>query len=169
MIISQIAAMSGNRVIGKENELPWDMPDDMAYFNRVTMGHYIVMGRKNYESNRGALPGRTNIVLTRNKSWSVPDAIVLHDLDDAIELAGKNGEEELFIIGGGEIYRLSLPLTQRIYLTLIDTEVEGDVTYPELPEEEWKIVSADPHPADQRNPYPYTFYIYERIPKTLNP
>lgn len=163
MIISQITAISRNRVIGKNNTLPWDMPDDMAYFNRLTMGHYIVLGRKNYESNKKALPGRTNIVLTRNQGWSVPDAIVLHDLDDAIELAKKNGEEELFIIGGGEIYRLSLPVTQRIYLTLIDTEVEGDVTYPELSADQWKMVSADPHPADQHNPYPYTFYIYDRI------
>jgi dihydrofolate reductase len=114
MIISQIAAVSLNHVIGVNNGLPWKMPRDTAYFKGKTMGHYIVMGRRNYEDEGEALPGRVNIVLTRNKEYIITDGIVVHQMEDAITIAEKAGEKELFIVGGEEIYKLAMPFTNRI-------------------------------------------------------
>ncbi len=167
MIISQIAAMARNRVIGRDNRLPWHMPDDLAWFFRVTRGHHIIMGRRNYEANGRALPGRTNIVITRKKTYEAPGCVVVHSIAEALDYARRQGEQEAFIVGGGEIYAATLSLADRIYLTLIDTDAEGDVFFPELDPAEWQVVSKEPHKADQRNPYDYTFYIFER--KTKNP
>ena len=165
MIVSQIAAMARNRVIGRDNRLPWHMPDDLAWFFRITRGHHIIMGRRNYEANGRALPGRTNIVITRNPHYQAPGCVVVQTIAEALGYARHHGEEEAFIVGGGQIYAATLSLTDRIYLTLIDTEVEGDAFFPELDLREWKIVREDPHKADQRNPFDYTFYIYERTTK----
>jgi dihydrofolate reductase len=162
MLISQIAAMARNRVIGRDNRLPWHMPDDLAWFFRITRGHHIIMGRRNFEANGKALPNRTNIVVTRNKNYQAPGCVVVHTLDEAIGYARDHGEEEAFIVGGGEIYAATLPLADRIYLTIIETEVEGDTFFPEPDPQEWKEVSREPHRADERNPYDYTFYIFER-------
>ncbi len=162
MMISQIAAMARNRVIGRNNRLPWHMPDDLAYFFRVTKGHHIIIGRKNYEANGKALPGRVNIVITRNSQYQAPGCIVVHTIPEALEYAETQREKEVFIAGGSAIYTAILPLTDRIYLTIIEAEVEGDTYFPEINPEHWHIVSQEAHPADARNPYPYTFYIYER-------
>ena len=165
MIISQIAAMSRNRVIGRDNTLPWHMPDDLAYFFRITKGHHIIMGRRNYESNGKALPGRVNIVVTRNKDYLAPGCMVVHSVQEALDYAKKQGEKEVFIVGGGTLYAATLTITERIYLTLLDAYVEGDTFFPELDPQLWQVVSEEFHPADDRNPYNYTFYIFERKPK----
>ena len=162
MIISQIVAVSLNNVIGKDNGLPWSMPTDSAYFKNKTWGHYIVTGRKNYEAEKKALPGRTNIVLTRNEKLKLADAIVVQKLEDAIAISKKAGEKELFIVGGEEIYRLANLVTNRIYLTRIHAILEGDTYYPEINHEAWQQVSIDKRKADENNPYDYDFIIYER-------
>jgi dihydrofolate reductase len=162
MLISQIAAMARNRVIGRDNRLPWHMPDDLAWFFRITRGHHIIMGRRNFEANGKALPGRTNIVITRNPDYRAPGCVVVHTIEEALAYARSHGEEEAFIVGGGEIYAATLPLTGRVYLTIIETEVEGDTLFPELDPLEWEVTSREPHRADERNPFDYTFYIFER-------
>jgi len=162
MIISQIAAVSLNGVIGVNNGLPWKMPDDTAYFKAKTLGHHIVMGRKNYEAEGKALPGRVNIVLTRNENYRISDGLVVNQLEDAFELARKAGETEMFIVGGEEIYKLAMPFTDRIYLTRIHTEVEGDTFYPKPDFNEWKEISKIRHKKDQSNPFDYDFLVFER-------
>ncbi len=161
-MISQIVAVSTNNVIGVNNGLPWHMPGDMAYFKEKTWGHHIVTGRRNYEAEGKALPGRVNIVLTRNADFSIADGIVVHQLPDAIDLARKAGETELFIVGGEEIYKLAMPLTDKIYLTRIHAEVEGDTFYPEIDMNIWKEVSRIEHQKDAQNPYDFDFLVYER-------
>jgi len=162
MIISQIVAASQNNVIGKDGGLPWHMPTDMAWFKEKTWGHHIVTGRKNYEAEGKALPGRVNIVLTQNKEFEISDGVVLHELEEAIDFARKAGEEELFIVGGEEIYKLAMSVTDRIYLTRIHAVVEGDTFYPELDLNSLHQKSIDKRKADERNPYNYDFIIYER-------
>lgn len=162
MIVSQIVAASTNNVIGVNNGLPWHMPVDSAYFKKITWGHHIVMGRRNYEAEGRALPGRVNIVLTRNKAFQISDGIVVHELDDAIKMAQSAGENELFIVGGEEIYKLAMPHTDRIYFTRIYTYLEGDTFYPELDLEHWQQLSIDRRKADDQNPFDYDFLIYEK-------
>ena len=162
MIISQIVAVSLNNVIGKDNGLPWHMPTDMAYFKNKTWGHHIVTGRRNYEAEGKALPARVNLVLTRNPGFQIRDGIVVHQLDEAIEIANRSEEDELFIVGGAEIYKLAMQVTERIYLTRIHAQIEGDTFYPELDMTVWKQVSIDRRKADEKNPYDYDFIIYER-------
>jgi dihydrofolate reductase len=162
MIISQIVAVSLNNVIGKDNGLPWHMPTDMAYFKNTTWGHHIVTGRRNYEAEGKALPGRVNIVLTRNPDFQIGDGLVVHQLDEAIEIARKAGEDELFISGGAEIYKLAMPVTNRIYLTRIHAHMEGNTFYPGLDVNIWKEVSIDRRKADENNPFDYDFIVYER-------
>ena len=163
MIISQIVAASLNHVIGVNGGLPWHMPTDSKYFKEKTLGHHIVTGRRNYEVEGKALPGRVNIILTRNSDYKIPDGIVVHTLTDAIDIARKAGETELFIVGGEEIYKLAMPVTDRIYLTRIHTEVEGDTFYPELDMNIWKEVSCEKHKKDEQNPFDYDFLVYERV------
>lgn len=165
MIISQIAALAKNRVIGRDNDLPWKLPDDMKFFMNTTKGHYVVMGRKNYESlheKYKPLPNRVNIVVTRQKAYQAPGCILVHNIEDAIDVARKGGENELFIIGGAEIYKQSLDHTHRLYLTEIHASVEGDTFFPEVRNSEWKEVSRNSHPADDRHAYAFDFVIYER-------
>jgi dihydrofolate reductase len=163
MIISHIVAVSENNVIGKNNRLPWQMPADIACFNRITKGHYVIMGRKNYESEGKALKERINIVITRNRKFKINDGIIVHSLKDALDIPRKNKEEEVFIVGGGTIYEQSIDIADRIYLTRIHTIIEGDVFYPELNKTDWKLVSEIFNNKDNRNPFNYTFCIYERI------
>lgn len=162
MIISQIVAASFNNVIGKNNALPWKMPTDMAYFKKTTWGHHIVTGRKNYEAEGKALPGRVNIILTRNFNYKIPDGIVVQRFDDAIAYASKVDEEELFVVGGAEIYKLAMPFTDRIYLTRIHTIIDGDTFYPEPDWGEWNEISIESHFKDEQNPYDFDFCVYER-------
>lgn len=132
--ISLIAAISENRAIGKNNELLWRIPDDMRRFKELTTGHPIIMGRKTYESIGKPLPNRTNIIITRNKDYSAPGCIVTNSLHEAIEKAGEIEQSEIFIIGGGEIYKEGLKLTDKLYLTLIHEEKEGDIYFPDYSE-----------------------------------
>jgi len=164
MIISLIAAMSKNRVIGKNNDLPWRLPDDMKYFQNTTNGHVVIMGRKNFDSLPAKfkpLPNRTNIILTRNKEFEADGCEIFTDLSEAVRFANNCKEEELFIIGGGEIYNQSLHLADRIYLTRINQEIEGDTYFPELAPE-WKVVKKNHHPKDDRHQYNFDFLIFER-------
>lgn len=162
MIISQIVAVSLNSVIGKNGGLPWHMPTDMAYFKNKTWGHHIVTGRRNYEAEGKALPGRINIVLTRKSDYQISDGIVVNELEDAIDIAHKSGEKELFIVGGEQIYKLAMPVTERIYLTRIHADLDGDTFYPELDMNTWEEVFIDRRKADENNPYDYDFIVYER-------
>lgn len=163
MTISAIIAMSKNRVIGKDNQIPWHLSADLKYFKRTTLHHHIIMGRKTFLSIGNPLPKRTNIVLTRNPFFIASNVLVATSIEDGLQLARDNGEEEAFIIGGGEIYRQSMPYLDKIYLTLIDVEVEGDVFFPELDETQWKLISEEAHDADEKNEYNYSFLVYERI------
>jgi len=163
MIISQIVAASQNNVIGKDGGLPWKMPTDSTYFKEKTLGHHIVMGRRNYEVEGKALPGRVNIVLTRNHDFQINDGIVMQKLENAIEYARKAGEKELFIVVGEEIYKLAMPFTDRVYLTRIHTEVKGDTCYPEPDWSDWKEISSEWHKRDTVNPFDYDFLVFERV------
>ena len=166
MKISMIAAMGQNRVIGKDNDIPWHLPDDFQYFKKTTEGHYVLMGRKNYESlppKFKPLPNRPNVVITRNESYDAPGTEVVNSQEDAIEIARKNNEEEVFIIGGGEIYKLGLAYADTIYLTEINGEFEGQTIFPEFDKSEWKEISREHHSTDERHKYSFDFVIYGKI------
>ena len=159
MSVYVIAAMSENRVIGRGGGLPWHLPDDMKHFQQLTTGHTVIMGRKTFESMDGPLPDRRNIVITRQSDYAPSGAEVAHSLDEALRLAG-NGD--CFVSGGEEIYRLALPVADRLYLTVVHAEVDGDVRFPQFNTESWQIVSEQPHPSDERHAHAFTFQLYER-------
>lgn len=161
MIISHIVAVSNNYVIGKNNRLPWRMPDDMKYFHKVTMGHVVIMGRKNYEANGKALSGRTNIVITRNRSFAPKDAKLVFSINEALDLAKRYESEEIFIIGGGEIYLETLPIVNRIYITVIDVDIEGDAYYPRIDFNDYVVLSKIYQKSDDKNPHNHTYFILE--------
>jgi dihydrofolate reductase len=155
-------------VIGKHNDLPWYLPDDSKYFMLTTKGHHVILGRKNYDSlpeKFRPLPNRTNIVVTRQLSFTAPGCIVVHSLDRALDIARTNSEQEAFIIGGAEIYKLGLPHADRLYLTEIDAEIQGDTFFPEVDKGEWHEVSRKHHPSDERHPYAFDFAVYEKNSK----
>lgn len=165
MIISLIAALTRNRVIGKNNDLPWHLPDDMKYFMHTTKGHHVIMGRKNYDSippKYRPLADRTNIVITRQAGFNAPGCIVVHSLQQALHAAEAAGEQEAFVIGGAQIYKEALPHAHRLYLTEIDTELEGDTYFPDVDLSEWKEISRQHHPSDNRHSYAFDYVIYER-------
>ncbi|REE02071.1 dihydrofolate reductase [Marinoscillum furvescens] len=165
MKISMIAAMGINRTIGKDNDIPWHLPDDFKYFKDTTEGHHVIMGRKNFESlppRFKPLPNRPNIVITRNDSYDAPGAEVVNSLEEALEIAKKNGEPEAFIIGGGEIYKLGLDVAEIIYLTEIDATFNGDTIFPEFDKRQWQEVSRKHHPADDRHQFAFDFVIYKK-------
>lgn len=164
MTISLIAALARNRVIGRNNDLPWHLPDDMKYFMQTTKGHHVIMGRKNYDSipeKFRPLPNRTNLVVTRQQNLVLPACTVVHSLPEAVAIARKAGEKELFIIGGAAIYQLGMPLANRLYLTEIEAELEGDTFFPSFNQAEWKEVSRKHHLPDERHAYAFDFVIYE--------
>jgi dihydrofolate reductase len=165
MVISIIAAVAKNRVIGVANDLPWRLPDDMKFFMQTTSGHHVIMGRKNYESlpdKFKPLPNRTNIVVTHQKNFYAPGCTVVHDLDEAVKIAKNNGEKELFIIGGAEIYKLTLPITDVLYLTEIEADVNGDTFFPQWNRANWKEVSREHHPADAKHKFSFDFVVYKK-------
>jgi dihydrofolate reductase len=165
MIISLIAALTENRVIGKSNDLPWRLPDDMKYFMQTTSGHHVVMGRKNYESIPAKfrpLPNRANIVVTRQEGYDAPGCMVVNSIPVAIDIAIDNHEAEVFIIGGAEIYTQSLALANRLYLTEIHTSLEGDAFFPIFNIPEWIEVSRKHHPKDEKHKYAFDFVVYEK-------
>ena len=162
MIISTIVAVAKNNVIGKDNDIPWYLPADLKYFKKITTGHHIVMGRKCYESIGRPLPKRTNVVVTRNPFFIASGCLITHNVAEAVELAEANGEEEVFIIGGGQIYEIALPHVDRIYLTEVDVEVEGDIFFPTIDPNNWNLIKETKNKSDEKNEYDYTFKILER-------
>ncbi len=165
MIISLIAARTQNNVIGKNNDLPWSLPDDMKYFMQTTKGHHVIMGRKNYDSipeKFKPLPNRTNIVVTRQSDFRAPGCIVVNDLDKSLEIARANGEIETFIIGGAEIYNLGFALANKLYITEINTTLDGDTHFPGFDKKEWKEVSKIHHDKDERHQFDFDFVVYQK-------
>lgn len=162
MKLAVLAAVSENRVIGRRGQLPWRLPDEMLYVKQLSMGHCVLMGRKTYESIGRPLPGRTTIVITRDRNFSREGIVVAHDLDAAIAAAEERGEDEAFVFGGETIYRLALPRADVLYLTRVHAEVEGDVFFPDFDPHEWKLSSETAHPADARHAHAFTFQRYER-------
>lgn len=158
--LSIIVAMDHNRLIGRDNQLPWSLPADLQYFKATTMGKPIVMGRKTWESLGRALPGRQNIVITRNKGFMASGADVVHSLDEALKQAGD--ADEVMIIGGANLYEQALPSVRRLYITRVDDVFEGDAWFPEFPEQNWRLVRSDTYEADEKNHHAYAFQLYER-------
>ncbi len=159
-MISLIVAVSANGVIGRGDELPWHLSDDLKRFKQLTLGKPIVMGRKTFESIGRALPGRQNIVLTRQSEFAADDCDVVSSIDAAIAASGDAGE--IVVIGGSEIYKLFLPLAERIYLTRVHIDVDGEVRFPELDDELWQESERENHDADDLNEYEFTTSVLER-------
>lgn len=166
MDITMIAALSRNRVIGRNNDLPWKLPDDTRFFMETTQGHHVIMGRKNYDSipkKFKPLPDRTNIVVTRQQHLDAPGCVVVDSVEKGLEIARKNQDPETFVIGGSEIYKLCLPYANKLILTEIDAEVQGDTYFPAFDADEWKEISRKHHAKDDRHAYAFDFVVYERI------
>lgn len=161
-MISLIVAIAENGVIGKQGKIPWNLPSELAYFRRTTEGHPIIMGRKTYESIGHPLPRRYNIVITTQKSYSAGGCTVVHSIEEAIDEAKKSpGNDEIFIIGGAEIYKLAMPLAGRIYLTKIHADVKGDKFF-EYDLKDWKELSCKIQNADKQNKYSYDMLVLDR-------
>lgn len=152
--------MDRSRVIGRDGDLPWHLSADLKRFKQLTMGHHIIMGRKTFESIGRLLPGRTSVVVTRQRDFEFSGAVVVHNLQDAIDVS--KGDDEAFIIGGAEIYDQSLPLISRIYLTEVDADVTGDARFPEFDRAEWSVIESASYPADERNDHSHRFTILDR-------
>ncbi len=155
-----IAAAAENNALGKDNDLVWHLPDDFKRFKELTTGHHIIMGRKTFESFPKPLPNRTHIIITRNKNYSPEGALVVHSLEKALEIARE--DQQPFIIGGGEIYKLALPKAERIELTRVHESFKADTFFPEINEENWKLTNKEYHPADEKHKYAFTYLTYER-------
>ena len=153
-------ARARNGAIGKDGDLPWRLSDDLKHFKATTLGKPVVMGRRTWESIGRPLPGRTNIVITRDTAYTAEGCVVVHSLDEAIRAAGEAAE--VMIIGGGEIYREALPSVDRIYMTLVHARIEGDTFFPEFPPDDWQIIEQSRHTADDKNQYAHSFLVYDR-------
>ncbi|PCH92147.1 MAG: diacylglycerol kinase [Bacteroidetes bacterium] len=167
MNTSIIAAVTENNVIGKNNDLPWSLPKDMKFFKEITLDHHVIMGRKNYLSipdKYRPLPNRTNVIITRQEGFVAEDCIVAHSIVEAIAAAKERGEKEAFIIGGGEIFKQALTsnLVDRMYITRIHAEIDGDVFFPEIDSGVWKEVKREDCKADEKNEYDFSFLVYEK-------
>jgi dihydrofolate reductase len=163
MTISMIVAASENNVIGKDNQLLWNLPNDMKFFKNTTWGFPVIMGRKTFDSLGKALPGRTNIVITRQSDWKANNVQVVRTLDDSIKAAvAATDAKEIFIIGGGQIFEQALPQTNRVYLTRVHTVIDGDAYFPVLPETEWQLFSKIDFPTDEKHAYAYSFEVWDR-------
>jgi dihydrofolate reductase len=161
VIVACIVAMAENRVIGAGGRLPWHLPNDLRHFKSTTVGHTVIMGRKTWESVGRPLAGRTNVVITRQPAYRVPAGVhVVHSLTEALEQA--EGDEEAFVIGGGEVFEMALPRCDRVYMTVVHATPEGDTVFPEATQGEWQLVAEERHEADDRNDHPHTFRVYER-------
>ena len=159
-MISLIVAAAENGVIGREGELPWRLSDDLRHFKAVTMGKPIVMGRKTWDSIGRPLPGRQNIVITRQAGFEAPGCDIVSSTEEAVAAAGD--VDEIMIIGGSQVYASFLPAADRVYLTRVHAEVDGDAHFPALDEDTWRLVSDERHAADDRNEFDYSFRLYER-------
>jgi len=160
MTVTIVVAIAENYAIGKNNQLLWHMPADLKHFKQITSGHTVIMGRKTYDSVGKPLPNRRNIIITR-QDITIPGCEVVKSVDEALELC--YNEEEVFIVGGAEIYKLAMDKTDRIYLTIIHHSFDADSFFPEIDYMEWKEVSREDHPADEKHKYSYSFITLERI------
>ncbi len=161
-MISLITAASENNAIGKDHQLLWDLPDDMKFFNETTKGMIVVMGRITYEDMGKPLPGRINIVITRNEDWQREDVFVAKDIEEALKLAVDFDGKEIFIIGGGEIYKQTMPLADRIYITRVHAELEGDTYFPEMDASVWELKNEENHAADEEHAFAFSFQTWEK-------
>jgi dihydrofolate reductase len=159
--LSIIVAMAKNHVIGADNRIPWHLPAELKLFKDVTTGHHIVMGRRTWESIDRLLPGRTTVIVTRQPEYRVPGAVIAHSLDEA--LAASAADDEVFVIGGAELFREALPRADRLHLTVVDAEPEGDTYMPEIDWNTWREAATRSSPADERNPLAFRYSLYERI------
>ncbi len=168
MILSCIAAVAENGVIGKNNELPWRLSEDLKRFKRLTVGHVMIMGRKTFESIGRPLPNRVSIIITRNTAYEARGTVVVHSVREAIRRAQRTeqtaqGEREAFVIGGEAIFRDALPSCSRLYLTRVHTEALGNVRFPEIDPARWRPLDEESRPADENNDHATTFIVYERV------
>lgn len=161
MNIIAVVAMSENRVIGKNRKLPWHLPADMNHFKDITMGKPILMGRRTYESIQRPLPGRCNIVITRDPLYVAPGCVVVTSIDDALAAAAYS--EDIFVIGGEQLYKNTLALTKRIYMTIIHHDFDGDTHFPDINQNEWKETERINYSADEKNQYAFSFLTLDRI------
>lgn len=150
-------------MIGRDGALPWHLPQDLRRFKRLTSGHPVIMGRRTWETLDKALPNRINIVITRRQGWQPDGALVVHTIADAVDLARAHDTAQLFVLGGGEIYELALPLADAIELTLVHTTCEGDAHFPIMEPEQWELTNAERHEADDDHAYAYTFQTWARL------
>lgn len=162
MILSLLLAADENNVIGKDNQLPWHLPGDLKYFKNQTWGMPILMGRKTFESIGKPLQGRKSIVITRNKSWQHENVDVVHSVEEAISKAKEYGAKEIFVIGGSEIFTTSFKEANRIYLTRVHHQFDGDAFFPEVTTDEWNLMQSRFCSADDKNAYAHTFQVWER-------
>lgn len=163
-MIIMIAAAAENLALGKNNQLLWHLPDDFKRFKELTTGHYILMGRKTFESFPKPLPNRTHLIITRQKDYKAPEGcLVVDNLSNALSLVPQ--DEDTFIIGGGEIYQLAMPVADNIELTRVHSNFEADAFFPEIDPKQWKLVASVYHPKDERHQYDFTFETYHRIQK----
>lgn len=162
MLVTAIVATAANRVIGKDNQIPWYLPADLAFFKRTTLDHHIIMGRNCFESIGRPLPKRTNIVITRDPFFTATGVLTARSVEEALGMAFDNEETEAFIIGGGQIYRETMDLWDKIYLTEVNLDVEGDVFFPEINPDEWTETWREERQKDEKNEYDYTFRLLER-------
>ena len=159
--VSLIAAMSENRVIGRGGHLPWRLPDDLKYFKQLTVDHTVIMGRRTFDEIKRPLDNRRNVVITRNKEFRPHGVTVVPSLKEALAVGAT--EDEVFVIGGGEIFQLALPRADRIYLTVVHARVKGDTFFPEFEGEAWVLEDEEHHEADAKHAYAFTFRTYYRI------
>ncbi|MEI9947218.1 MAG: dihydrofolate reductase [Chitinophagaceae bacterium] len=162
VFISFVVAAAKNNVIGKDNQLVWNLPNDMKYFKNVTWGMPVVMGRKSFESMGKPLPGRKNIVLTRQPGWKAEGTIPVKTLEDAMFLVKEMDVKEMMVIGGGEIFKMAFEKAKRIYITRVDAEPEGDAYFPAIDPKVWRLVSQKDYEADEKHKYNYSFQVWER-------
>ncbi len=160
-MIILIAAAAKNNALGKNNDLLWHLPNDFKRFKTITSGHYIIMGRKTFESFPKPLPNRTHVIITRQKNYSVPDCIVVNSLKKAIEICPKH--EEIYIIGGGEIYKQAIEIADKIELTRVNENFEADTFFPEIDTQNWKLDFEEFHSKDEKHKYDFTFQTYIKI------
>jgi len=163
MTISCIVAVAQNNIIGKDNDIPWYLPADLQYFKKTTLGHTVIMGRKCYASIGRPLPKRTNIIVTRDPFFISSNCLMARSIPEALSLAHSNGESEVFIIGGGQIYEQSVDFWDKLYITEVDIKVDGDVFFPKLDLEKWNLISSEHFKKDEKNEFDFTFKIFEKI------
>jgi dihydrofolate reductase len=163
MTISLIVAAATNNAIGKDGNLPWHLPNDMKHFKNITWGLPVVMGRKTFESLRKALPGRKNIVISRQPGWKADGVITVRNIDDAMFVARETDAKEVMVIGGGEIYKALFEKARRIYLTRVEAEPEADTFFPPIKQGEWNLICQQNYEADEKNAFNYSFQVWERL------